>query len=290
MTFEEIKNEQDKIKDDDVKIVAEELCISKEDAKEHIKMIIALSDYSYEEIMKYHSLAKLGLEANSKKLDEYYLYNKLKNKKIPIKTALLDQEIIAGLGNIYVDEVCHLCCLHPTTLASNLSIDDCKNIVLASSKTLEKAINEGGTTIRSYTSSLGVTGRFQQHLLVHTKDTCFTCGEKVVKIRVGGRGTYYCPHCQKKTSKVIGITGVISSGKSTVSRYLKSNGYLVVDSDLIVKELYSDTLEMSMLMNVMAATHHIPEESLDKLRGECEEEIRRINGTLSLDTAVKWQS
>ena len=56
------------------------------------------------------------------------------------------------------------------------------------------------------------------------------------------------------------------------------------------RNLYRIALELSMLMNVMAATHHIPEESLDKLRGECEEEIGRINGSLSLDTAVKWQS
>ena len=56
------------------------------------------------------------------------------------------------------------------------------------------------------------------------------------------------------------------------------------------RNLYRIALELSMLMNVMAATHHIPGESLDKLRGECEEEIRRINGSLSLDTAVKWQS
>ena len=56
------------------------------------------------------------------------------------------------------------------------------------------------------------------------------------------------------------------------------------------RNLYRIALELSMLMNVMAATHHIPEESLQKLRGECEEEIRRINGSLSLDTAVKWQN
>jgi hypothetical protein len=56
------------------------------------------------------------------------------------------------------------------------------------------------------------------------------------------------------------------------------------------RNLYRIALEMSMLMNVMAATHHIPEESLVKLRGDCEDEIKRINGTLSLDTAVKWQS
>lgn len=56
------------------------------------------------------------------------------------------------------------------------------------------------------------------------------------------------------------------------------------------RNLYRIALEMSMLMNIMAATHHIPEDSLAKLRGDCEEEIRRINGTLSIDTAVRWQS
>ena len=67
-------------------------------------------------------------------------------------------------------------------------------------KVLELAIKNGGTTIRSYTSSEGVHGRFQQHLNVHNKENqpCPKCGEKIVKIRVGGRGTCYCVNCQKK--------------------------------------------------------------------------------------------
>ena len=64
-------------------------------------------------------------------------------------------------------------------------------------ESLEKAIEAGGTTIRSYTSSLGVTGRFQNELYCHTMKNCKICGSDILKIRVGGRGTYYCPKCQK---------------------------------------------------------------------------------------------
>lgn len=209
------------------------------DTRKFGKMVL-LKTTNLNEIMEYKALKKLGIEANDISLNANYLYEKLHDKNIPIKTLLLDQTNIAGLGNIYVDEVCHLSKLHPEELGSNLDLQDFENIVDASKKTLEKAISEGGTTIRSYTSSLGVTGRFQQHLLVHTKENCFTCGNKVKKIRVGGRGTYYCPNCQTKKKIIIGITGVIGSGKSSVVNYLKEEKHQVIDSDLIVKELYNN--------------------------------------------------
>lgn len=218
------------------------------DVRKFGKMVL-LNTTSFEEIMKYPALKKLGIEANDPLLTGSMLYEKLKQKFIPIKTALLDQTIIAGLGNIYVDEVCFLSKLHPLTIASTLSLSDCELIVESSKKTLQKAINEGGTTIRSYTSSLGVTGRFQQHLFVHTKDVCLMCNSKINKIRVGGRGTYYCPNCQKQNKKIIGITGVIGSGKSTVSNYLIELGYEVIDSDLIVKELYTKETLKKLIEN-----------------------------------------
>lgn len=219
------------------------------DTRKFGKMVL-LETTDFKKIMEYPALKKLGLEANDPHLDANYLYQKLKNKRMPIKTALLDQTVIAGLGNIYVDEVCHLCKLHPTTLANTLTLENCQEIVVASYKTLSKAIKEGGTTIRSYTSSLGVTGRFQQHLFVHTRHECQTCGAKVAKIRVGGRGTYFCPVCQPTNKKIVGITGVIGSGKSAVSNYLRINGFEVVDSDLIVKKLY----ETNELNNAIAYT------------------------------------
>jgi len=71
------------------------------------------------------------------------------------------------------------------------------NIIKYTKQTLEKAIELGGTTVKSYTSSEGVHGRFQNELLVHTKEICPSCNTKIEKIKVGGRGTYYCPKCQK---------------------------------------------------------------------------------------------
>ena len=194
-----------------------------------------------EEILKEPELKKLGKEANDQTLDGMYLYNKIHNLNIPIKTVLLNQEIICGLGNIYVDEVCFLSKLNPLQLASTLSLQECNNIVENSKKTLEYAISCGGTTIRSYTSSLGVTGRFQLNLHVHTKENhpCENCNTLIKKIKVGGRGTYFCYKCQRKNPFIIGLTGGISSGKTAVSNYLQEQypNYLYLDTDLIAHQI-----------------------------------------------------
>ncbi len=191
------------------------------------------------DLMNTKELSILGPEANTD-FDYYDLYNKLHKRHDPIKVSLLDQSLLCGLGNIYVDEVLYECGIHPLTKSNNLTIYDCYKIKVSANNILSLAIKDGGTTIRSYTSSLGVTGRFQQHLHVHTLDgqKCKICGNIIEKIRVGGRGTYFCPSCQKILPKVYGITGVISSGKSTVSKYFIDKGYEVYDADEIVHSLY----------------------------------------------------
>ena len=148
-----------------------------------------------EEIKCKGPLIKLGLEPWDKNLNKTYLREKLKDK--PIKTELLDQSIIVGIGNIYADEILFLSKINPNTKAKNLSDKDLENIIENTKIILEKAIEYGGTTVKTYTSNEGVHGRFQTHLLVHTKEICPVCHEKIIKIKVGGRGTYYCPKCQK---------------------------------------------------------------------------------------------
>ena len=86
--------------------------------------------------------------------------------------------------------------IHPNTIANHLNKDDVKLILDSAITVLNKAISLGGTTIHSFQSSHGITGRFQNELLVHTKDVCPKCNNKILKIRVGGRGTYYCENCQ----------------------------------------------------------------------------------------------
>ena len=148
-----------------------------------------------EEAYKVKPLKDLGLEPWNKNLTKKYLKEHLHKK--PIKTELLDQSIIVGIGNIYADEILFLCKLNPLKLGSELKEKDYQNIIDNTRKILSQAIENGGTTVKSYTSSEGVHGRFQNHLLVHTKKECNVCKEKIVKITIGGRGTYYCPNCQK---------------------------------------------------------------------------------------------
>lgn len=146
------------------------------------------------------SLKKLGYEPWDKNLTITYLKEKYKNKNIPIKTLLLDQSIIVGIGNIYADEILFLSKINPHTKGKDLTEKNLKDIIENTKKVLEKAIKEGGTTIRSYTSEEGVTGLFQNDLNVHMKENepCLVCKTKIKKDKIGGRSSYYCSNCQKE--------------------------------------------------------------------------------------------
>lgn len=163
------------------------------DTRKFGKMYLIRKD----EIDKKGPLMELGLEPWDDKLNNKYLLNKYKNKKLPIKTVLLDQKIIVGIGNIYADEILFLGRINPLKQASKLNEKELQSIIDNTKNVLEKAIKLGGTTIRSYESSEGVHGRFQNELLVHNKEICPKCNKKIIKIRIGGRGTYYCENCQK---------------------------------------------------------------------------------------------
>lgn len=156
--------------------------------------------YKKEDIEKAKPLQDLGLEPFDSELTVAYLKQKYKNKRIPVKTALLDQTIIAGIGNIYADEILFLANINPLKRVNKLTKKDLELIIENTRKVLDRAIELGGTTIRTYTSSLGVTGKFQKELCVHQRkgEKCKVCGNLIEKIKVGGRGTYYCPKCQKK--------------------------------------------------------------------------------------------
>lgn len=152
-----------------------------------------------EDIKKIGPLIKMGLEPWDERLSVEYLRDKFKNKKLPIKSVLLDQAIIVGIGNIYANEVLYLSHINPLKKASLLDSVELENIIINTKIVLEKAIEAGGTTIRSYSSVDGVHGLFQHELYVHSKEgeNCKECGSLIEKIKVGGRGTYYCPVCQK---------------------------------------------------------------------------------------------
>lgn len=145
----------------------------------------------------------LGLEPFATEFTPSYVKEKIQNKKKPIKSLLLDQTVVCGLGNIYVDEVLYRARLHPLTSSSELTDKDIENVVKYTVEVLARAIGLGGTTIRAFSSSHGVSGTFQNELLVHQRkgENCYECHTPIEKIKVGGRGTYFCPTCQKLTAK-----------------------------------------------------------------------------------------
>ncbi len=142
-------------------------------------------------------LSHIGLEPWDDKLTVNYLKEKYYGNN-HIKTLLLNQDIIAGIGNIYADEILFLSKINPNKLGKDLTNKELDSIIKNTRIVLEQGIKNKGTTIHSFTS-LGVVGDNQNHLLVHTKEgmPCVNCNTLIKKIRVNGRGTYYCPNCQK---------------------------------------------------------------------------------------------
>lgn len=140
-------------------------------------------------------LSKLGPEPWQ--ADPQRVYERIHKSSLPIKSLLLDQTILAGIGNIYANEICFQVRIHPKTPGNKISRKRTKELVEAAKEILEKAIEQGGTTIHSFDSN-GVTGLFQVQLQVHTQSVCPVCKGSITKEMVGGRGTYYCKTCQKR--------------------------------------------------------------------------------------------
>lgn len=149
-----------------------------------------------QEIVKGVAALKLGPEPEN--LTANYLKNKFARTHRLIKPVLLDQKILAGLGNIYADEVLYLSKIHPMQPADTLTADEIALLTVNVKKVLSSATAKGGTTIRSYTDSYGEAGHFQVELLAYGKNgqPCGYCGEVIEKMKVAQRGTHYCPHCQ----------------------------------------------------------------------------------------------
>lgn len=147
----------------------------------------------------YHTppLTKLGVEANQEQVDIEKVYEIIHKKNKPIKTILLDQSVISGLGNIYADEVLFKAGVLPSRLGMEITKTEVRKLLDASRFILNEAILKKGTTIRSYTSSLNVKGEYQNYLCVHTKEICSCCGSSLDKTKIGGRTTYYCSKCQR---------------------------------------------------------------------------------------------
>jgi formamidopyrimidine-DNA glycosylase len=145
-------------------------------------------------------LSQLGPEPLNEQFDLQKFYERLMGTKRYIKSVLLDQTVLAGLGNIYVDEALFKACIHPERLAQSLSKEEVKVLYEQIIVTLAEAVEKGGSTVRTYVNSQGQMGMFQlEHNVYGRKgEPCKVCGTSLSRIVVGGRGTVFCPNCQKR--------------------------------------------------------------------------------------------
>lgn len=144
-------------------------------------------------------LGKLGIEPLSDQFSLSWFREAVKKRAMNVKAFLLKQEIIAGLGNIYADEALYSAKIHPTRNTSSLSEDDIHHLYESVRSTLEKALEAGGSSVRSYLDGQGEMGRFQLQIQVYgrKKEPCIHCGNEIERMIVAGRGTHYCGNCQK---------------------------------------------------------------------------------------------
>ena len=143
-------------------------------------------------------LRKLGPEPFDKDFSVKYLTQKLSNRRRHIKTLLLDQTIVAGIGNIYADEALFKSGIKPDTIATNLTKQQIKTLHSSIIDVLQTSIDKGGTTFSDFLNLLGVSGNYGDAALVYGRkeQPCKVCGTPIEKIKLAGRSAHFCPNCQ----------------------------------------------------------------------------------------------
>ena len=154
--------------------------------------------FKKKELKEHFLLSKIGVEPLGRELTTEYLQNNFKKRVINIKNALIDQKIIAGIGNIYASEILYKAKINPLRKVNSLSQNDLNSIITFTKIILKKSIDVGGTTIRDHMQPDGSLGYFKQKLQVYGKvnEKCKTCNSYIVKEVISNRSTFICKHCQ----------------------------------------------------------------------------------------------
>ena len=141
----------------------------------------------------------MGPEPLSDDFTAEYLQGLAQKRKGAIKSFLLNQKYISGIGNIYADEALFLAGIHPQRPANMLTETECRKLAAAVNDVIAAGIADGGTTFRDYQNGAGGKGGHQEHLYAYgrTGQPCRKCGTPMERITVGGRGTHFCPQCQE---------------------------------------------------------------------------------------------
>ena len=152
------------------------------------------------ELDDFKELKKVAIDPLDKNFNFNYFAPLVKKSKKHIKTLLLDQSVVSGIGNIYADEILFRAHLHPLKIANTLTDSEIQAIVDVAPTILMDAIKNKGTTIHSFAVDENTTGKYQSKLMVHSHKlkNCKVCGGPLTFTKVNGRGTFICENCQKK--------------------------------------------------------------------------------------------
>lgn len=150
------------------------------------------------ELASHPRLLALGPDPFSDQLSPEYLRKITRQRKVPIKSFIMNQKIISGLGNIYASEILFEAKIAPTKAAHSLTQQQCHCLVLAIQKVLTAAIGSGGSTISDYRNASGQKGGYQNYFKVYGRlqSPCFVCKGPIRMSRLGQRSTFWCPKCQ----------------------------------------------------------------------------------------------
>ncbi|MCJ8161652.1 bifunctional DNA-formamidopyrimidine glycosylase/DNA-(apurinic or apyrimidinic site) lyase [Acinetobacter zhairhuonensis] len=203
------------------------LCETHEEKRKHDHLIIQFDDMQ----LRYHDprrfgcilwwdaetesklLSSLGPEPLSEAFNAEYLTQKLNNKHVGIKVAVMDNHVVVGVGNIYATESLFNLGIHPAQPASSLTTSQIEKLVLEIKRILKQAIDLGGSTLRDYSNAMGENGYFQQTLLAYGRagEMCVNCETTLENLKLGQRASVFCPQCQPL--KKVSTTASIKRGK-----------------------------------------------------------------------------
>ena len=155
--------------------------------------IAVITETQVEQLFK-----KYGPEPIDESVNATTLWEKLKSKRTTVKNALLDQELVSGLGNIYATDTLFLAKIHPEFNTKNLTLEQTERILAAAKQVLTEGIEHRGSTLadKMYVDLFGKSGFHQEHFKIYSKEFCPNCSTKVDFKKINGRGTYFCPKCQ----------------------------------------------------------------------------------------------
>ncbi len=154
--------------------------------------------WTKEPVLSHKLLSKLGPEPLTDDFTAETFYKASRNRKGPVKAFIMDSHIVVGVGNIYASESLFMARINPMTPANEVALEQYSKLVECVKLVLEKSIKSGGTTLKDFMSGEGKPGYFQQSLSAYGREgaNCVSCDDKIIKIVIGQRATFYCPSCQ----------------------------------------------------------------------------------------------